>query len=130
MQTLTAALMLAAAAATGLEPPPPVKPDVHRVQSTLKWSGSWIWTPENRKWVDKDNQSSVELLTGNNVEFCIYTTCWTATFRQKDSVYSFSINASYYEFWLGDFNSLEGRVWLDRKNRAGAPDAMIRMASQ
>lgn len=104
---------------------------VWRVQSNLSWSGSWIWTPENRKWVDRDNQASITLLEGRNVEYCIYASCWTAQYDQKEEIYSFSVrsgsSSSYYEFWLGDFGSLEGRFWLDVKTRRGAPDAMVRM---
>ncbi|ORE89654.1 hypothetical protein ATO4_24067 [Aurantimonas sp. 22II-16-19i] len=107
---------------------------VERVQYNLSWSGSWIWTPENRKWVDKDNHASIELLQGRNARFCMNGSCWEVEYAIEDEIYSFRLSASskaYYEFWLGDFNSLEGRFWFDKsKARTEAPAAMIRMMQQ
>ncbi|NDW05279.1 hypothetical protein [Jiella pacifica] len=102
---------------------------VEQVQMKLSWSGSWIWTPENREWVDKDNHSSIELLQGNTVKFCMNGSCWQVNYSDQNGIYSFRLNSTskaYYEFWLGDFNSLEGRFWFDRANEQ-APAAMIRM---
>tara|TARA_R110002020_G_scaffold250680_1_gene464667 strand:- start:517 stop:936 length:420 start_codon:yes stop_codon:yes gene_type:complete len=107
---------------------------VEMVQMNLSWSGSWIWTPENRKWVDKDNHSSIELLQGNTVKFCMNTSCWQVRYSLENDIYSFRLTSdskAYYEFWLGDFNSLEGRFWFDKANaRTEAPAAMIRMMQQ
>jgi hypothetical protein len=137
MQALLAAGMMVIAVAGG-KPVALVAPEfgearVHRVQLTLSWSGSWIWTPENRKWLDRDNSSSIRLLQGQNVEYCLYASCWNAPYEQKGDIYSFFVRVgstdSYYEFWLGDFNSLEGRVWLDSSNRNSAPDGMVRMTT-
>lgn len=137
MQSLLTALGLTVALANLPAIPAPESPPaaarVYLAQSTLSWSGSWIWTPENRKWVDKDNYASIELLQGRTVQYCLNGSCWTVEYSERDGIYSFSIGApvrSYYEFWLGDFNTLEGRFWFDVVNRAKAPDAMIRMASQ
>jgi len=134
MQTLLTMAMLALASTTGLQPAPGGSGDaqIHLAQFTLKWSGSWIWTPENRKWVDPDNHSSIELLQGNNARFCFYASCWTVKYAQTKEIYSFNLPSTkaYYEFWLGDFNALEGRFWLDKSKRQGAPDAMIRMMSE
>lgn len=107
---------------------------VEKVQFNLSWSGSWIWTHENRKWVDKDNHSSIELLQGNNVKFCMNSSCWQVEYTIENDIYSFRLGSgskAYYEFWLGDFSSLEGRFWFDKaKARTEAPAAMIRMMQQ
>lgn len=117
--------------AAPLGPRPEPNPHIRQVQTTLAWSGSWIWTPENRKWVDKDNHASIDLLQGTTIKYCYNGMCWTPQYTQKDGIYSFSagnVTPSYYEFWFGDFNSLEGRFWLKKPTGKQAPDAMIRMA--
>ncbi|MGQ7793848.1 hypothetical protein ACUN0C_15685 [Faunimonas sp. B44] len=109
-------------------PDPAAPPKVHLAQSTIGWSGSWIWTPENRKWVDRDNRSSIRLLQGTTAHFCIYQSCWDVQHRERGGIYSFTVpSGGYYEFWFGDFNSLEGRMWLDERRRREAPAAMVRM---
>lgn len=108
---------------------------IQRVSDNPVWSGSWIWTPENRKWVDPNNRASVELLSGKSVRYCYNSNCSNVNFGETNGVYHFALSPggssktmSFYEFWLGDNGSLEGRFWLNRdKHVRRAPDAMIRM---
>ncbi|MBO0903572.1 hypothetical protein [Jiella sonneratiae] len=134
MQALLAALAYATVSIAGFtaEAPAagPEKAHVIKVQGTLSWSGSWIYIPEIRKGITKDNHSSIELLMGNKVNYCLNGSCWKVGFTEKNQIYRFvvpSIIPTYYEFWLGDFNSLEGRSWFGKTKPQGAPDAMIRM---
>jgi hypothetical protein len=132
MQTILA-FAFAGLTALGTPAVPDPVPHVQRVQQTTLWAGSWIYAPEIRKGVTRNNQSSVELLQGWMVRYCLNDYCADVQYAQNGEIYSFvtpSIIPSYYEFWLGDFNSLEGRMWFGKTAPQGAPDAMVRMRQQ